>query len=48
MLSVCFAPRRTSAQRRQAPIGHAVKRDGGHLGDELRGVAGRIRPDWLL
>jgi len=25
-----------------------VKHDGDHLGDELRLVAGQIRPDWLL
>jgi hypothetical protein len=47
-LSVCFAAPRTSAQGRQAPLGHAVKPDGGHLGDELRVVAERIRPDPLL
>jgi hypothetical protein len=32
-------------QDRQAPAGaKAVKPDGDHLGEELRGVAGRIRP----
>jgi len=25
-----------------------VKHDGDHLGEELRLVAGQIRPDWLL
>jgi hypothetical protein len=37
-----------SERGRQAPVGHAAKRAGDHLGDELRVVAGRIRPDRLL
>jgi hypothetical protein len=36
-------------QDRQAPAGaRAVKPAGDHLGDELRVVAGRIRPDQRL
>jgi hypothetical protein len=37
-----------SRQGRQAPIGHAVEPTGDHLDDQLRGVAGQIRPDRLL
>jgi hypothetical protein len=33
---------------RQAPAGHAAKPAGDHLGDHLRVVAGRIRPDRRL
>jgi hypothetical protein len=36
------------ASGRQAPVGHAAKPTGDHLGDELRVVAGRIRSDRLL
>jgi hypothetical protein len=32
----------------QAPVGHAAKPAGDHLGDELRVVAGWIWPDRLL
>ena len=39
---------RMSERGRQAPVGHAAKPAGDHLGDELRVVAGRIRPDRLL
>ena len=37
-----------SGSGRQAPVGYVGEPAGDHLGDELRVVAGLIRPDRLL